>query len=100
MGNWRTGLPAGCPHPQWSLSGVGRPVIHGGRGRAMRSNCNDPQTLGWGDFLDALCEATWAFNLGCSQQPANTWVFRTNVTADSGIVTDVPANVTGAIAAS
>ena len=25
------------------------------------------------------------------------WVFRTNVTADSGIVTGIPMNVTGAI---
>ena len=28
------------------------------------------------------------------------WVFRTNVTADSGIVTGIPVKVTGAIPAS
>ena len=28
------------------------------------------------------------------------WVFRTNVTADSGIVTGIPVNVTGVIPAS
>jgi hypothetical protein len=28
-----------------------------------------------------------------------TWVFRSNVTGDSGIVTDIPVNVTGGIPA-
>ena len=33
-------------------------------------------------------------------QTATNWVFRTNVTADSGIVTGIPVNVTVAIPAS